>query len=62
MRVIHEIFEQRELGMLLVEQDVQIGLDLGQRGYCLETGRVALEGTCQFLSDNEHIQRAYLGI
>jgi branched-chain amino acid transport system ATP-binding protein len=62
MLVIKEIFEQRQIGMLLVEQDVQIGLDVGQRGYCLETGRVALEGTCEFLSGNEHIQRAYLGL
>ncbi len=62
MQVLRDIFEQREMGMLLVEQDVQIGLDLGQRGYCLETGRIALEGTCQFLSANEHIQRAYLGL
>jgi branched-chain amino acid transport system ATP-binding protein len=62
MQVIREIFERRQLGMLLVEQDVQIGLDLGQRGYCLETGHVALEGTCEFLSANEHIQRAYLGM
>jgi branched-chain amino acid transport system ATP-binding protein len=62
MEVIREIFERRQIGMLLVEQDVQIGLDLGQRGYCLETGHVALEGTCEFLSANEHIQRAYLGM
>ena len=62
MLVINEIFEQRQIGMLLVEQDVQVGLDIGQRGYCLETGRVVLEGTCQFLNENEHIQRAYMGI
>jgi branched-chain amino acid transport system ATP-binding protein len=62
MEVIREIFERRQIGMLLVEQDVQIGLDLGQRGYCLETGHIALEGTCEFLSANEHIQRAYLGM
>jgi branched-chain amino acid transport system ATP-binding protein len=62
MTIIHQIFEERQMGMLLVEQDVQIGLDLGQRGYCLETGRVALEGTCEFLQTNEHIQRAYLGM
>jgi len=62
MQVIHEIFQQREIGMLLVEQDVQTGLDLGQRGYCLETGHIALEGTCDFLQANEHVQRAYLGM
>jgi branched-chain amino acid transport system ATP-binding protein len=62
MQVIQEIFQQRKMGMLLVEQDVQIGLELSTRGYCLETGHIALEGTCEYLHANEHIQRAYLGI
>jgi branched-chain amino acid transport system ATP-binding protein len=62
MQVIKDIFEQRHIGMLLVEQDVQIGLDLSTRGYCLETGHVVLDGTCEFLEANEHIQRAYLGL
>ncbi|MBM4430461.1 MAG: ABC transporter ATP-binding protein [Chloroflexi bacterium] len=62
MQVLRDIFERREMGILLVEQDVQVGLDLGQRGYCLETGHVALEGTCDYLQANEHIQRAYLGM
>jgi branched-chain amino acid transport system ATP-binding protein len=62
MLVIREIFQQRRMGMLLVEQDVQIGLELASRGYCLETGHIALEGTCQYLQADEHIQRAYLGM
>ncbi len=62
MRVIEEVFQQRQVSMLLVEQDVQIGLELSTRGYCLETGHIALEGTCEYLQANEHIQRAYLGI
>jgi len=62
MVVIREIFQQRQIGMLLVEQDVQIGLELSTRGYCLETGRIALEGASSDLQTNEHIQRAYLGI
>jgi len=62
MVVIREIFQQRQIGMLLVEQDVQIGLELSTRGYCLETGRIALEGASADLQSNEHIQRAYLGI
>jgi branched-chain amino acid transport system ATP-binding protein len=62
MQVIREVFQQRQMGLLLVEQDVHIGLQLGSRGYCLETGHISMEGTCQDLLASEHIRRAYLGI
>ena len=61
-QVIREVFQQRHMGLLLVEQDVHIGLDVGSRGYCLETGHISMEGTCDFLRASEHIRRAYLGI
>jgi len=62
MQVIREIFQQRRMGMLLVEQDVQVALELSTRGYCLETGHIAMEGSCSNLLASEHIRRAYLGI
>jgi branched-chain amino acid transport system ATP-binding protein len=62
MLVIREVFQERKMGLLLVEQDVQVGLDLSSRGYCIETGHIAMEGTCDYLRNSEHIQRAYLGI
>jgi branched-chain amino acid transport system ATP-binding protein len=37
-------------------------LQLSQRAYVLENGRIALQGTGDELSRNEHIRRAYLGI
>lgn len=62
MQVIREIFQQRQMGLLLVEQDVQIALDLATRGYVLETGHITMDGTSEELLANEHIRRAYLGI
>ena len=47
--------------ILLVEQNANQALEIGDRGYVLETGRVVLEGTAKELSSNDEIQKAYLG-
>jgi branched-chain amino acid transport system ATP-binding protein len=48
--------------ILLVEQDVQQSLEIADRGYVLENGRVVLEGPSTDLLQNEHVKRAYLGL
>jgi branched-chain amino acid transport system ATP-binding protein len=48
--------------ILLVEQNVRHTLELTDRGYVLETGRITLEGTGKELMDNEHVRKAYLGM
>jgi branched-chain amino acid transport system ATP-binding protein len=53
---------QSGITVLLVEQDVHIALEHADRGYVLETGRIALEGPARELLDNPEIQKAYLGV
>jgi branched-chain amino acid transport system ATP-binding protein len=48
--------------ILLVEQDASIALEICDRGYLLEDGRIELKGTSDELSNNEHVKEAYLGI
>ncbi len=60
-RVIREINE-RGVTVLLVEQDTEHALELAHRGYVLESGRVALEGTGAELLANERVREAYLGL
>ena len=50
------------IAVLLVEQDITKALACADRGYVIENGRIALEGTAAELSANEHVKRAYLGI
>ena len=50
------------LTILLVEQNVLRSLHLCQRGYVLENGRIALEGTGEDLLKSPHIKQAYLGL
>ncbi|MGD0819324.1 MAG: ABC transporter ATP-binding protein [Desulfomonilia bacterium] len=48
--------------VLLVEQDVQHSLNLSDRGYVLEHGRIVMEGKGKELLENPNIREAYLGI
>jgi branched-chain amino acid transport system ATP-binding protein len=48
--------------ILLVEQDASIALEISDRGYLLEDGRIELEGTSEELLANPHVKEAYLGI
>jgi branched-chain amino acid transport system ATP-binding protein len=47
--------------ILLVEQNAAMALSIAQRGYVLETGRIALEGSATELAGNPEVRRAYLG-
>ena len=59
-RVISEI---RAAGttVLLVEQNVHMALDVADRAYVLETGRVILSDRSAALRQREEVRRAYLG-
>jgi branched-chain amino acid transport system ATP-binding protein len=59
--VIREI-KKDGITILLVEQDVQEALDICDRAYVLQTGRIALEGTGEELLASEDIQKAFLGL
>ena len=48
--------------VLIVEQNTKHTLEICDRGYVLENGRIILSGTGQELLDNEHVKQAYLGI
>lgn len=61
--ILRIVVDLREHGMtiLLVEQNAKAALQVADRGYVLETGRVVLEGTAQQLVEDEGVQKAYLG-
>ena len=54
-------FAEGGITVLLVEQNAAVALALAHRGYVLETGRIALEGTARELRENPRIREAYLG-
>jgi branched-chain amino acid transport system ATP-binding protein len=58
---IVEVNRTRSLPILLVEQNANLALEISQRGYVLETGRVVLEDTAAALRQNPQVKSAYLG-
>jgi branched-chain amino acid transport system ATP-binding protein len=64
---VEKIFEivseinQQGTTILLVEQNALMALDAAQRGYVLETGRVALSDDAKNLRENEQVRKTYLG-
>ena len=67
-RLMLEVFQVikslREQGItvLLIEQNVPRTLEIADRAYVLENGRVVLEGTCDELLQSDYVRKAYLGI
>jgi branched-chain amino acid transport system ATP-binding protein len=60
-RVIDNLRRQHGTTILLVEQNAKAALNLADRGYVLETGKVILEGLSINLLENKDVRRAYLG-
>ena len=68
-KLTKEIFEivvriNRERGttILLVEQNANMALNVGDFGYVLENGRIVMEDSCARLREKEDIQEFYLGM
>jgi branched-chain amino acid transport system ATP-binding protein len=65
--VVETIFETIErlhregITILLVEQNAAMALSVADRGYVLETGRIALSGSGKELLTNEQVRKTYLG-
>ena len=60
-RLLDTIVEiRRDTTILLVEQNVNLALEIADRGYVLENGRIVLEGRSQELLANTGVQQAYL--
>jgi branched-chain amino acid transport system ATP-binding protein len=55
-------FKQRGLTVLLVEQNARAALAIADRGYVMETGRIAISGGGRALLDDDRVRTAYLGV
>lgn len=59
-KVIQEL-NKKGITILLVEQNIQHTLQISQRNYVIETGRIVLEGGSE-LRNNEHVKKVYMGL
>lgn len=66
-KVVNEVFVKIQelrsvnVGILLVEQNARKALQIADRGYVMEVGRITLSGSADELRDNDRIRAAYLG-
>jgi branched-chain amino acid transport system ATP-binding protein len=67
-KAVQEIFKvirllpERGITVLLIEQNVKQALEMADRGYVLENGRIVLQGNSRDLIENEHVKKSYLGM
>ena len=59
--LVRRLNEEQGLTVLVVEQNANAALDLSNRAYLLEVGRVALEGASAELREHEGVRKSYLG-
>ena len=61
MEVVKAI-NQDGTAVLLVEQDVVLALEIADRGYVLENGRIVMSGPAAELRRDPAVRKAYLGV
>jgi branched-chain amino acid transport system ATP-binding protein len=57
-----QLLRDQGVTILLVEQNVNTTLEITDRAYILEQGRIVMEGPSHSVKENEHVRNAYLGI
>ncbi len=67
-RMLLEVFQvikslrDQGITILLIEQNVTRTLEIAERAYVLENGRIVMEGTCDKLLKDDYVRKAYLGL
>jgi branched-chain amino acid transport system ATP-binding protein len=61
-RIIKRINEERQVTILLVEQNASIALSVAHHAYIMESGRIVLDGTPDELKSNADVREFYLGL
>ncbi|MBM3148675.1 MAG: ATP-binding cassette domain-containing protein, partial [Chloroflexi bacterium] len=60
--IIKRFNTDKKTSVLLVEQNVRIALNIAHSGYVMENGRVVLDGSADFLRNNEDVKEFYMGL
>jgi branched-chain amino acid transport system ATP-binding protein len=67
-KAVQEIFKvirllpERGITVLLIEQNVKQALEMADRAYVMENGRIVLQGNSRDLIENDHVKKSYLGM
>ena len=59
--IMRQVRDREGVGILVVEQNATLALDVADQAYLLETGRVVMAGSAAAFRADEAIRRSYLG-
>jgi len=59
--ILRRLNRERQVAMLIVEQNAALALDLADEAYLLETGRIVMAGPAAEIAKDEAVRRSYLG-
>lgn len=57
-----KVLNMQGITILLVEQNIRHALEIADRAYLLENGRIVMEGAREMFLGSDHIKKAYLGL
>lgn len=60
--IILQFNADHKTSILLVEQNVRVALGIAHYGYVMENGRIVLNGSANFLKNNDDIREFYMGL
>jgi len=60
--VLRKLNEDKKFTILLVEQNALSSLNISDRGYVLETGKITIDGTASELTNDKRVRESYLGV
>ncbi|MFW6150293.1 MAG: ABC transporter ATP-binding protein [Chloroflexota bacterium] len=61
-QIIARFNSEQGTSVLLVEQNVRVALNIAHYGYVMENGKVVLDGTSEYLRNNEDVKEFYMGL
>uniref|UniRef100_Q07K22 ABC transporter related n=1 Tax=Rhodopseudomonas palustris (strain BisA53) TaxID=316055 RepID=Q07K22_RHOP5 len=59
--ILGKINREDKVSILVVEQNAQLALELADKAYVIETGRIVMSGSAEEIANNEDIRKSYLG-
>jgi branched-chain amino acid transport system ATP-binding protein len=62
LKTMRQLYESTGIAIVLVEQNVRAALELADRGYVIEGGRIVAEGEAKELLGRKDIKDAYFGV
>jgi branched-chain amino acid transport system ATP-binding protein len=60
-KILGKINREEKVSILVVEQNAQLALEIADKAYVIETGRIVMSGTADEIANNEDIRKSYLG-